>query len=104
MMMSKHPTIIELDMDELKGLLERTEAALDAKDYETIKAVVESYAYIAELVGDKNITISRLQKILFGASTEKTAAVVGDGAEALSLIHISEPTRLKTRSRMPSSA
>ena len=81
-MMSKHPTIIELDMDELKGLLERTEAALDAKDYETIKAVVESYAYIAELVGDKNITISRLQKILFGASTEKTAAVVGDGAEA----------------------
>ena len=28
----------------------------------------------------------------------------GSTAEALSLIHISEPTRLKTRSRMPSSA
>jgi len=85
MMMSKQPTIIELDMDELKDLLERAEAALDEKDYETIKAVVESYAYIAELVGGKNITIARLQKMLFGASTEKTAAVIGDGADSEAL-------------------
>jgi hypothetical protein len=85
MMMSKQPTIIELDMDELKDLLERAEAALDEKDYETIKAVVESYAYIADLVGGKNITISRLQKMLFGASTEKTAAVIGGGADSEAL-------------------
>ena len=83
--MSKQPTIIELDMDELKDLLERAEAALDEKDYETIKAVVESYAYIAELVGGKNITIARLQKMLFGASTEKTTAVIGGGAESEAL-------------------
>lgn len=31
----------------------------------------------ADLVGDKNITIARLRKMLFGASTEKTAAVIG---------------------------
>ncbi|MFQ5464077.1 MAG: IS66 family transposase, partial [Phycisphaerae bacterium] len=82
MMMSKEPTIIELDMDELKDLLERAEAALDEKDYETIKAVVESYAYIADLVGDKNITIARLRKMLFGASTEKTSAVIGGGTDS----------------------
>jgi transposase len=82
MMMSKQPTIIELDMDELKDLLERAEAALEEKDYETIKAVVESYAYIADLVGDKNITITRLRKMLFGASTEKTAAVISGGTDA----------------------
>ena len=69
-------------MDDLKDLLERAEAALDAKDYETIKAVVESYAYIADLVGDKNITITRLRKMLFGASTEKTAAVIGGATDA----------------------
>jgi len=79
MMMSKQPTIIELDMDELKDLLKRAEAALDEKDYRTIKAVVESYAYIADLVGGKDITISRLQKMLFGASTEKTATVIDGG-------------------------
>lgn len=80
--MSKEPTIIELDMDELKNLLRRAEAALDEKDYETIEALVESYAYIANLVGDKDITIARLRKMLFGASTEKTAAVIGDGADS----------------------
>jgi len=80
MMMSKQPTtIIELDMDELKDLLGRAEAALDEEDYETIKAVVESYAYIADLVGTKDITIARLQKMLFGASTEKTATVIDGG-------------------------
>jgi len=82
MMMSKQPTIIELDMDELKDLLERAEAALDEKDYETIKAVVESYAYIANLVGEKDITIARLRKMLFGASTEKKATVTGGGRES----------------------
>ena len=30
------------------------------------------------LVGDKNTTIARLRKLLFGAKTEKTAAVIGD--------------------------
>jgi len=39
--------------------------------------VCESYAYLSDLVGDKNTTISRLRKMLFGAKTEKTAAVVG---------------------------
>jgi transposase len=79
MMMRTKPTVIELEMDKLADILQRAEAALDGEDYETIKAVVESYAYIADLVGDKNITIRRLRKMLFGASTEKTAAVVGSG-------------------------
>jgi len=53
------------------------ETGLDKEDYATIKAVVESYAYLADLVGDKNTTIRRLRKMLFGARTEKTSAVVG---------------------------
>ena len=48
----------------------------------TIKAVIESYAYLANLVGNKNITIVRLRKMLFGASTEKTAAVTGSKPES----------------------
>jgi len=70
------PTILELGMNKLESLLERAEAALGEEDYATIKALVESYAYIAELVDDKNTTIGRLRKLLFGAKTEKTAAVV----------------------------
>ena len=80
--MSKELTIIEVEMDELKDLLERAEAVLDKEDYAKIKAVIESYAYIADLVGEKNITIARLRKMLFGAKTEKTTTVTGGGAES----------------------
>ena len=69
------PEIIELGAKKLQEALRCAETTLNGEHYEAIKAVVESYAYIAELVGEKNITIRRLQKILFGASTEKTAAV-----------------------------
>ena len=71
------PTIIDVDMNRLEDVLRRAEAALDEEDYSLIKAVVESYAYVANVVGDKNTTIRRLRKLLFGASTEKTAAVLG---------------------------
>jgi transposase len=76
-MKQTQPTILELGMNNLEELLERAEAALGKEDYATIKSLIESYAYIADLVSNKNITISRLQKLLFGAKTEKTAAVVG---------------------------
>jgi transposase len=75
--MPTNPTIIELDMKKLEDVLRRAEAALREEDYETIKAVVESYAYLADLVGNKNTTIARLRQLLFGAKTEKTSAVLG---------------------------
>ncbi len=80
-MVSTKPTIIELDMKKLEDVLRRVEAALGEEDYATIKAVVESYAYLADLVGNKNTSIARLRKLLFGAKTEKTAAVIGNRTE-----------------------
>ena len=52
-----------------------------AEDYETIRTVIESYVGLYFAVGDKNTTIARLRKMLFGAKTEKTAAVLGKAAE-----------------------
>jgi transposase len=80
--MPTKPTIIEMDADKLEDVLRRAEAALDEEDYSLLKAVVESYAYLAELVGEKATTIGRLRKMLFGASTEKTSAVIGGGKES----------------------
>jgi len=72
------PTIIELEMDKLEEILQRLEAKeLDADDYETIKAVIGSYVYLVNVVGDKDTTIRRLRQMLFGAKTEKTSAVIG---------------------------
>jgi len=82
-MMSKEPTIIELGMDELKDILRRAEAKqFSDKDYETTRTVVQSYVHLLDLLKGKNISIGRLRKMLFGASTEKTAAVIGGEAEA----------------------
>ena len=72
---------IEIDMNRLEDVLRRAEAKLHQEDYALLKAVTESYAYITDLVGDKNTTIYRLRKMLFGAKTEKTAAVVGSGTD-----------------------
>jgi transposase len=72
------PTIVELSMDELEEILRRLEAKqLGADDYETLKAVIGSYVYLVNAVGDKDTTIRRLRQMLFGAKTEKTLAVIG---------------------------
>jgi hypothetical protein len=70
-------TIIELDMGNLEDVLRRAEEKLDEKDYATLKTLAEAYAYVSELIGEKNTSIARLRKLLFGSKTEKTAAVVG---------------------------
>ncbi len=72
------PTIIELDMDKVEEILRRVEAKeLQADDYGAIKALAQSYVHLTELLKDKNTSLSRLRKMLFGAKTEKTAAVLG---------------------------
>ena len=75
---------IEIDMSALEDALRRAAEKLDEKDYAILKAVVDAYDTIAELVDDKNTTIARLRKLLFGSQTEKTKAVVGDGKDSRS--------------------
>ena len=65
-------------MGKLEDTLRRAETVLNQEDYARLKTLAESYAYLAELVGDKNTSITRLRKLLFGAKTEKTAAVIGE--------------------------
>src|SRR4051794_14629426 len=68
---------VDLDSDRLEEVLRRAEQSLDEKDAELIRAVFESYAYVTELVEDKNTSIRRLRQLFFGARTEKTEDVVG---------------------------
>lgn len=73
--------IVELSTDKLEELLRRAEAKqLRDEDYAAIKSLIESYAYLTQLLGDKRTSIHRLRKLLFGAATEKTRDVLKDGA------------------------
>ena len=80
-MLTKLSTI-EIDMTELEDALRQAEETLNEKHYAVLKAVVDAYDTIAELVDDKNTTIARLRKLLFGSQTEKTKAVVGNGTDS----------------------
>jgi hypothetical protein len=68
----------ELRLDELQGIIERAKAApLTETDYATLKAAVETLAFLTQELAAKGTSIERLRKLLFGASTEKTSQVLG---------------------------
>jgi len=69
--------LVEVDSDRLEEVLRRAEQSLGEKDAALVRAVFESYAYVTELVEDKNTTIRRLRQLFFGSRTETTEAVVG---------------------------
>ena len=76
------PEIVDLDLDERQALVRRVEGQeLSAEDFETLRAVCESYLYVTRLIDQKSTTIARLRKLLFGAATENTSAVTGRGQE-----------------------
>jgi transposase len=68
--------LIEVDNSRLEDVLRRVEQALDEKDAALIRALFQSYTYVAGLVEDKNTSIRRLRQLFFGKRTEKTKAVV----------------------------
>ncbi|MGA2035702.1 MAG: IS66 family transposase [Thermoguttaceae bacterium] len=79
------PTTIEIDMQELDDVLRRVEAnELTEDDCRTIRTLCASYVHLTELLKDKHTSLARLRKMLFGASTEKTAAVLGSGKDSQS--------------------
>src|SRR3954453_6480937 len=78
--MRNAPGLVEVDGTRLEEVLRRVEQSLDEKDAELVRAVFEAYAYVADLVEDKDTSIRRLRQLFFGARTETTEAVVGQKA------------------------
>ena len=68
----------EVKLEELAAIVERTKAALSEQEYSTLKGAVDTLAYLTQELDKKGVSIQRLRKLIFGASTEKTSQVVGD--------------------------
>jgi len=91
--MPKEPTIVELDMDDLSELLRRAESKeFDDRDYKNTRMVVQSYVELVSLLREKDISMRRLRKLLFGAKTEKTADVLAGVGDAESSPSSEEPS------------
>ena len=68
---------LELNQQELEKILERAlTAPLGQDDYQKLHAVLETLAYMTQLLENKNTTLQRLRQIVFGASTEKTGQIL----------------------------
>ena len=63
-----------LDMNEVEAMLQRAKTTLDKEDYELLKAAAESYAYIAELASQEDMTMDRLRELCLGSSIEQPEA------------------------------
>jgi hypothetical protein len=68
--------LVEVDSDRLEEVVRHAEQSLDEKDAAVVRAVFESYAYVTELVEDKNTSIRRLRLL------ESLAVVYRNDAEA----------------------
>jgi len=80
------PEVVEMVPSEFEELARRAEqGAFEPADYAKIGRVLKAYLYVLQLLDKKSTSIDRLRKLLFGATTEKTADVLGREA--------SKPTR-----------
>lgn len=83
-MAKRSPEIIEVNRQQMEEILERAASnTLREEDTELMRCIFESYAGFFDIVGDKNTTIARLRKLMFGSPSEKSQDVLGDAKDDL---------------------
>jgi transposase len=81
--MSANLSTVEIDMSQLDDILRRVDAnELTADDCEALRTLCKAYVQLTELLKDKNTSLARLRKLLFGSQTEKTKTVIGGGEDS----------------------
>ena len=68
-------------LEQLQAILQRTKAVLNEQDQSTLQSAVQTLVFLTEELAAKGATIERLRRMLFGATTEKTARVVPAGQD-----------------------
>jgi transposase len=98
------PTIIELKANEVDDLQQRIAARqLTERDYDIFAAIVAAYYFVVNLLTRKKLTIARLKKLVFGARTETTDAVLGQAAKGATSESASEAGSGEASSDAPAS-
>ncbi len=70
--MSK-PKRIEMSSKEIDALTKRLENhALTEDDYEKLRVILDTFIYLGHAIDNKNVSIKKLLKMIFGSSTEST--------------------------------
>jgi transposase len=70
---------VEVPIEELTAIIAQAEVrALSASESAKLKALVATFALLKEELQSKKTSIERLKRMLFGARTEKSSAVLGE--------------------------
>lgn len=73
--MSNAPKITSLNAQQLEALLLGLEKLLPGVMYEQVAGLLQTLQWVMEIIEKKSTTMRRLQRWIFGAQTEKTAAI-----------------------------
>ncbi|WP_299163864.1 transposase, partial [Accumulibacter sp.] len=75
----KPPRRIQIPIQELNAIVERTrDGALPEAEQATLKAAVDTLARVTAELESTQTTLARVQRIVFGSPSERTAAVLGE--------------------------
>ena len=74
--MARLPEPIELDLEELNRIV--AQDTLSSADRDKLMAALETLRFLTQALENKNVSLARMRKMLFGASTEKTSQVCGN--------------------------
>jgi len=79
-MKRRPPERIELGIEELESILDHaTRERLSAEEHAKLKAAVDTLAFLTREIESKGASIQRLRHLMFGAKTETTRSVLGEG-------------------------
>ena len=76
------PAITQLYVQELEMILDEVEQALGAEKAQKLRQLLNSHETLTQLIQEKNISLARLRRILFGPQTERTRDTAGGRKES----------------------
>jgi hypothetical protein len=81
-------------------ILEEVERSLGAEKAQKLRQLLNSHLTLTQLIQEKNISLARLRRLLFGQQTERTRDAAGDRNKP-PREKTTEPPREKTNETAP---
>ncbi|HEV3118994.1 MAG TPA: hypothetical protein VGY58_18215 [Gemmataceae bacterium] len=82
MAVKSQPAVTQLHVQELEMILDEVEHTLGAEKAQKLRQLLYSHQTLTQLIQEKNISLARLRRILFGAQTERTRDAAGGRSES----------------------
>ena len=75
---TSQPEVVELDVSQLETTLQQVEQVMGEETARPFRQLLSWYLSLLSLIEYKNITISRLRRLLFGSGTERSCNLEGN--------------------------